>query len=378
MLDTLPLQSRMLPVAFLFCWVMISSCGGDLPPEPGDPEDTVRLAPLGMPDWSQPQYDWIDKWDSSCREYTYMRDWWEPKFSLIVMGISPDGGTLLLRRGRGLLLYDTASRSIRTALAGGYEYASWSSDGRYIATVAGNRPVIVDLEKDSSYALRLGDTVGMIGTTVQWLPGDSAIVVMSGGNGSASGGHFAVGIHPPHATTRLLFPRYARFGSYNGSIAYLVRLNGGTGTGNYDVALKLGNVGDTSTLTTFPLPGVRDFSSLRISPNGDWLAFKMDADLRGSRFHEFLGLTDKITSLGIIDLREDSPTRYKLYRVFPDYTHFFRVCANLFTFSEGVVSPDGRYAYHERARLSDSTVQIVRRDIATGEAVEISNFLTPP
>ncbi len=38
----------------------------------------------------------------------------------------------------------------------------------------------------------------------------------------------------------------------------------------------------------------------------------------------------------------------------------------------------GSPAYHERARLSDSTVQIVRRDIATGEAVEISNVLTPP
>lgn len=64
-------------------------------------------------------------------------------------------------------------------------------------------------------------------------------------------------------------------------------------------------------------------------------------------------------------------------RVFPDATGAYRVCAE-WTDGAFAMSSTGRYLYHHWIRIADSTTQIARTDVSTGEPVVITNLHGPP
>jgi len=358
--------------------IFITGCRQENPPS--GPGDTTELPPTGMPDWSDPRYDWIDSWDSTCYEYQIMRDFWYPKFGFSVSDISPDGTTLLLRRAGELLLFDIEAGSLRSVFRGSVENAAWSNNERYIACVRfpHGEPVIIDLLEEKWYDLPYPDSLGLLSAGVKWLPDDSSIVIVAAGSSpQVPNGHFAIGIHPPFRVERLAVPQTSAY-IFNRQHGYYLGASRNDGTGLYAVELRIGKIGDTVNLERYALPGVTGFYHSRISADGNWLAFHMRADMRGTRFERYLRHYDDIHALGVIDLRPASQTQHELFRVFPDYTENYRNCAEGYFNSAGAISPDGRYIYHERIRRSDSTTQLVRLNIMSGQTEEISNFLTMP
>ena len=347
---------------------------------PVGPGDSTRYPPTGMPNWNDPRYDWIDLRDSACFEFDITRSFWFAKFGFSVSDISPDGTRLLLRRGGELLLFDTATHSVRSIFQGPLENAAWSNNERFIACVRypHGEPVVIDLQEDRWYDLPYPDSLGLFGAGIRWLPNDSSVVIIAGGKTPQTpSGHFAIDIHPPYTVRRVNIPKISAY-TFKGKQGYYLAIARNDGKGIYDVDLRIGAIGDTVDLARYSLPGVTGYYHMRTSKDGNWLMAHIRADIRGSRFTNYLKSYKDIHALGVVDMRPGSPTQYKLFRVFPDYTEDYRNCAEGYFDAAGAISPDGRYIYHERVKRSDSTTQIVKLNVVTGQAEEISNFLTSP
>jgi hypothetical protein len=353
----------------------LASCKEDPPVQqpPGTDttkhEDTTKPAPTGMPDWNDPQHDWLLKRDSVCAWRDIAKDYWTPKFSFLVTDASPDGRRILLLFGDRTAIYDTTTRDIHTVFPFGCEFAEWSHDGRYIAGVSNypaiqQRFVLYDVVADRWQFLPLPDSTEGVNPVLHWMPGDSSILV--GVNFFKSAGYHTLQIVQPHRITKSTYTLGYRYA--NGQVYTIA----GPSTG---AELRVASLTDSLVWKSYSLSGLLwAGENVRISPDGNWMLFRMDADIAGSRF----GSAGKVTSLGIIDLGPGSSTQYQLYRVFPDYTNTYRNCSAAWFFSGGAWSGDGKYVYHEQVRIADSTTQIVRRNVRTGKVEPVSNFLMPP
>src|SRR4051812_40047865 len=86
----------------VLCAVMLlalNSCKQDQPVQQPPVTDTTKSTPTGMPDWNDPQYDWLLTHESLCAQRYTSRDYWTPKFGFLVMDASPDGKRILLSLG---------------------------------------------------------------------------------------------------------------------------------------------------------------------------------------------------------------------------------------------------------------------------------------
>jgi hypothetical protein len=288
------------------------------------------------------------------------------------MGTSPDGRKVLLSLGDRVAIYDTTTRDVHTVFPFGCEYVEWSHNGQYIAGVSyypslQQSLALYVVAEDRWQFLPLPDSTDNIPPIVSWLPGDTSLAVGFLFPSDIRSHSYDLGIKPPHAFALSPEPHFNIFAGSTG-----IAVEGS----NRNVRLRVGQIGNVDSMKTYSLStGIIAATGFnRISSDGNWMLFRMDADIGGSRF----GFAGKVTSLGIIDLRPGSSTQYQLYRVFPDYTNTYRNCSAAWFFSGGAWSGDGKYVYHEQVRIADSTTQIVRRDIRTGKVVAVSNFLTPP
>lgn len=270
------------------------------------------------------------------------------------------------------MIYDTAARNVHTVFPFNCEFTTWSHDGRYI-TGTSNYPVVqqsialYDVTTDQWTFASFADSVVDVISIGTWLPGDTALNVGIILNNAVRSYSYAMGVTSPYRLSKLPDPYYD---AYTGTAGIAVEGD------NRNVRLRIGQIGNVDSMRTYSLSaGIIEAAGFsRVSSDGNWLAFRMDADIGGSRF----GFAGKVTSLGIIDLRPGSSTQYQLYRVFPDYTNTYRNCSSAWFFSGVAWSGDGKYVYHEQVRIADSTTQIVRRDVRTGKVEPVSNFLTPP
>ena len=360
----------------------LASCKEDQPVQqpPGTDttkhEDTTQPAPTGMPNWNDPQHDWLRTRDSICAWRDISSDYWTPKFGFHVMGTSPDGRRILLSLGGRVAIYDTTTRDLHTVFPFGCEYAEWSHDGRYIAGVSNypaiqQRFVLYEVATDRWQFLPLPDSVDVVAPVLTWLPGDTSIVVGILYRNEARSHSYSMVVTSPYVKTLLPDPHFDVFGDVMG-----FSVDGP----DRQMRLRVGVIGNIDSMKSYPLStGIITATGFsRISSDGNWLAFRMDADLTGSRFQKGSSVANKVTSLGVIDMRSGSSTQYQLYRVFPDYTNTYRNCSSAWFFSGVAWSGDGKYVYHEQVRIADSTTQIVRRDVRTGKVEAVSNFLTPP
>jgi hypothetical protein len=381
-MNTLLRRHILVAVLVLMMMLALDACKEDQPVQqpPGNDttkyEDTTKLAPTGMPDWSDPQYGWMLVRDSICAARDISSDYWDPKFGFHVWDASPDGRQILLQLGDRVGIYDTVSHDVRTVFPFTCEYAQWSHDGRYIAGVSNysalqQRLALYDVTTDRWQFLSLPDSVDLIASIVSWLPGDTSFVVGILFNGEARSHSYNMTVAAPYSIAALPEPHFSLFAGTTG-----ISVEGS----GHAVRLRTGPIGDIDGMKTYSLTnGIVEATGFsRASHDGSWIAFRMDVDLTGSRFSHPSAGANSVTSLGIIDLRPGSPTQYQLYRVFPDYTNTYRNCAVGWFFSGMAWSGDGKYVYHEQVRISDSTTQIVRRNVRTGAVEPITNFLSPP
>jgi hypothetical protein len=327
----------------------------------------------GLVNWNDPQYGWIDSVYTHCNDYFVSQKYWSEKFWPPVLDASPDGKTILLNRGRGLVLYDITTRSVRVAVTGSFERANWSNDGRYIAAVRywtqkeKNPYVIYDVREGRPYTLPVPDSAVPVADIV-WLPGDTTIVTWLRFPGDVKAASYAISVRPPYTIKRFSGVEYHHYHDQQGFDL--------AGDGS-SVWLRVGDYGDAAPRETYTLKGATEISDFsQLSPDGNWLAVRMWAEFPADRFpHQ---PNSNVTALGIVDLRPGSPTRFKFYRMFPDYTNSYRNCSQKWSFAGMAWSGDSRGIYHEWVRMSDSTTQIVRRDIENGSVEPVSNFLAAP
>lgn len=335
-----------------------------------------NILPDGIPDWNNKEFDWLENLrELPCRKY---RDWWwNPKFGISVSGISPDGNILLVFAYDGLIFYEVNSRTIVDRLYGNFNSAEYSSDGKnlVIGEMKGIYPVIkiYNLNNKSWSDIILPDTAALVGPAARWLPGDTSLVTEIMFPKDKRSHSYSIGISPPH--TLKLFQSYTLGLQFYSEKAYDINnFNSGTGDfGYYDVYLKISSIGDTNDAKSYLLPGLASGYAYNMSKSGNWLVLYAQADLRNTRFSEY----KYIDGLTVIDLRPNGATQFKIFRFFTDHINAVKNCV-FYSSPGGVVSKDDKYIYHEWIRMSDSTMQIVRRNIFTGEIEEISNFLKSP
>jgi hypothetical protein len=343
--------------------------------EKNNPVENHNL-PDGIPDWNNKEFDWIVNMNESpCWIYG---DWWFPKFYLGVRDISNDGNILLIHTYDGLIFYDVNSRTIVDKLSGNFNFADYSNDGKKIIITETKSSYtfikIYNLIDKSWFDIILPDTAEIVVPIAIWLPGDTSLVTAIMYPHDNRSHAYSVEISPPHKLK--LFPTYSLSSQFFNNKAYDIKnLNTGSGDhGYYDVNLKISSIGDTSDAVGYLLPGLASGYVYNMSKSGNWLVARSRADFRNTRF----SLYKSIDGLCVIDLRPNSATQYKIFRFFTDHVNALRNCCTYYDGAGGVVSKDDKYIYHEWIRMSDSTMQIVRRNIFTGEIEEISNFLKSP
>lgn len=362
----------------LFLSIWSGACGKDNPVTPGPPD-----APLGMPNWNDTAYTWARDFDGLCGKYYSIGSYWAPKFYFRVMDASSDGRQILVGSPGKLLVYDTATHMVRSVLPFYCTDADWSRDGRYIAAIKGGmRPkseqiVIYDVEADDWWYLPLPDTIGFINLYLQWMPLDTALLISP--NFPGMDDYATIGVQHPHAIIPFDVRSLGVVFSESEAFSIVNEYSDPNTSKAERVDLRVGAVGDTVNWRLYPMPGIfRSVGPNRLSTSGDWLAFGFDADVHGTLLSTGGVATDYLPCIGVIDLRSGSATQYKLYRVFADYTETYRNCSALWRDVGVAFSGDGKYLYHEWVRRSDSTMQIVRREIRTGRVEEMTNFLAAP
>ncbi|MES2766415.1 MAG: hypothetical protein V4642_11125 [Bacteroidota bacterium] len=228
------------------------------------------------------------------------------------------------------------------------------------------------------YPVSLPANTADVDITYRFMPGDSSFLIGAAYllNNAIQHDLFSVNITPPFTQKRLIVPGYSPdFKNTNYYSIDAIGYNEYTGT-HSEVRLIIGSLTDSTIKKTYKLDKINSLSKpdSRMSSDGNWLAVNVGASMSNTKYAD----RTSIGGLAIIDLREGSSTQYQVYRFFPDYMKGGCNCANL-DYSPGMAwSADGKYLYHQQIRISDSTTQLVRREIRTGKTEEISNFLTPP
>lgn len=348
--------------------------------EPVVGDTPLPNAPLGLPDWTDTSYNWISTLDSWCGPLANLT----PHVRFQVADLSPDGNRLLLQSFEKLVEYDLATGSTRTIIDAPVASARWSHDGRFIVGRRTTFSVPLPRQQqvfrfsvaDGTWRyIPLPDSIGYINQIFHWLPGDTSILILP--NFPREKGIWSLSVVEPFGMKSVPAPGLLTTILANSYVS-LMRVNR-RDFGYERVELRRGLLSDTSLYDAYRLSDVTDVvSSMRTTANADWLAFEGMLDLTNTRLGTGNPSLDRVPAALVLDLRSGSSAS-SIYRAFVDHTNKWKHCC-----MEGLetlppsVSLDGRYLYHEWLRMSDSTMQVARRDIRTGEITLLSNFQSDP
>ncbi len=362
-------------VVTLLCVALwCSSCndeGGTVTPTP------VAASPF---DWNNSEYDWAVTIVEDCKMRGYAFSSFIPHTIVRVFGAT-DNYLLVtvfpppVEKG-GLYRYDLATGELTLLWTYGADYAQLSPDGSTIALRGSIRTVAFLNPETGGYTVFSGsadsiDSFEGNGADVRWLPDSRSVLVyftMKDGRRET----FLLSAQPPHTLTPYS-QREVLYTYFTGTreLFFNQEIRG------VKTYIEERRIGDSTIISRTRMP--KGFYSLGIfnggdvSPDGQWLAAPVRANLAMTR----LSHLDIMDGLGIFDLREGSPTQYQLYRFIGDHTHFECNCLSPYDIGysmNATWSADSKYLYHERLFMSDSTMQLVRYDVAADTSGVITNF----
>ena len=326
----------------------------------------------GLPNLDSKEYDWID----SCGP-TGIRDI-NPYNCFTVRGCSPDGNLLLIQQTGNpwIFTYNLNSKIFNPLLNRSIAVARWSSDGRKIGFQLdsySNEDVycIYHILDNSYYFIPINDSFQITFGQFLWWPGDSTFFTFLRGRIFHSSCPSIININYPYNTIIRKDLDYG-FEPYK-NLRYCLTGDSMNKIGRY-VTTFLEIKNDSNIIIgKYAIPGITSAYYQRISPDGRYLACYMAADLSNTKRYKYNYF--ELYGLGILDLQNCSSGNI-IYRFFPDFTNTVHNNSSVLYYTLGEWSADSKYFYHSYFK-EDSTVQIVKRDIYTGNIEYLTNLKTP-
>ena len=348
---------------------MLISC--DNKNNPTIPQD--KPFPSGVPDWNSSEYDWID---------SSFIHWWEypksPKYAISILDCSPDGNNLILQDLSFSKVYsfDVNSWKFKFLIEGNNAQAEWSTSGMLIgfgfASYNNNEKYcIFNWEKRSFYFIPPPDSFNDISGTFKWWDDDSTFLTSFMKAGDKRSHIYSVEIAPPYKIQIREDLNYD-FEQYN-ELRYSISDDTINKFHSFLEIKNNKNVTQSKNVingVTFPQ------SEIKISPNGKYLAFIGSADLTNTKRYDLFMQNGMGGNLVILKLDELSPGNL-IYRFFPDYTNHYHGKFYSQYINIGAWSSDSKYFYHTFYQ-PDSTIQIVKRNIFSGNIEFLTNLKKSP
>jgi hypothetical protein len=338
---------------------------------PVTPQD--KPYPVGIPEWNSREYDWIDS--------SYIH-WWEypkpPKYAISILGCSPDGNNLIVQdlSYSKVYIFDVNNNIFKFLINGNNVQADWSKSGRLIGIGLSsltnlNKYIIYDWEKKSYYFISAPDTFKWVSETFEWWEQDSTFLTTFMKADDKISHRYEVNIHPPYKLKIRDDLNYDF--TQNNNFRYTFNNDSSS---HFHCYLEIKDL-NNGTIGSYLIPGITfPQSSILISPDGEYLAFIGSADLTGTKRYDLFMQNGLGGNLVILKLDELSAGNL-IYRFFPDYNNHYRGKFYSQYINIGAWSSDSKYFYQTYYQ-PDSTIQIVRRNIYTGNVEFLTNLKAAP
>ena len=360
-------------ILFYFFFLLLLSCNNKNNPITTIPE---KPYPSGYPDWNSKDFNWLD----SCDLNIYPEI--SPKFCIWVEESSPNGSTLLIQDivNTRVLEFTINNESFNLLINRYIRAARWSNDGKMIGfefNSYGKDDVlcIFNYFNKSYYYIPVPDSFKIAFGRFIWFNGDSTFITDLMGPHDKVSYPFLININTPYQFNKKVELNY-RFDQFK-NLRYCFSgdsINKQTGR-YYNTYLEIKNDSNIS-LSKYIIPGITLAYPPRISSDGKYLAFYCETDLTNTiRYKNGLGYRS-FSGLGIIDLNNLNPANI-VYRFFPDFTNCLHNKSRSLLYTTGAWSVDSKYFFHSWFK-EDSTIQIVKRNIYTGNIEFLTNLKSAP
>lgn len=356
------------------CLILLIGCESGVDPEPR------QSFPVGAPNWEDPSYAWISDRLNMCGPVFRT-----PRTTFKILDVNARTGDILIKSGLRLYTYSPVSHSIRLVTDLDVAFAVWNTKGtlliaRVTPQVSWTEQLLVKDElHDSTWFVPLPDSIRSSSSVVKWLPGDSTILFPAQFAKSGAVCEFrirdSVSFHPWNTTTTMRVV-------VQDDKVFVVQQYDINSVGKYArIELQCQNRPSGSLSMSAVQPAIWSMkNNISLSPDGQFLASPAYLSLDNT-VHD-LGpgneATNWIPALIVFDVRPTSKHYGQIYRSFVDYNYGFRYCSTFFGDPGVGWSPDSKALIHEWIRERDSTMQIVRTDLETGDRTEITNWQSFP
>lgn len=330
--------------------------------------------PSGIPDWNSSEFDWIDS--------SYIH-WWEcpksPKYAISILDCSPDGNNLIVQdlSNNKINVFNQNMKHFEFILNGLSMSADWSKSGKLIGfgfetTDNNNKYGVYNWENNNFSYIIPPNSFDWYSGTFQWWDTDSTFLTDFMKNSDPMSYPYIVNIYTPIKIQKREDLNY-NFEQYKNQ-RYTFNVDS---IDKFNCILEIKN-DNNIIISSYRIPGLSSaqVTSLKISPDGKYLAFVGSADLTGTKRYDLFMQNGMGGNLVILKLDELNSGNL-IFRFFPDFNNHYHGKFYSQYINIGAWSSDSKYFYHTYY-LADSTIQIVKRNIYTGNVEFMTDLKAAP